>query len=355
MKDTEKVLKEELSKHFAGHSQRLSMLSKLIISLIKMGTVNYSKLSLVLNPLVDKLSNFKRIQRFMKEYVFAKKPFVNLVWQLLIPEEEWVILAMDRTNWKFGKCNINILMIGISFRGTLIPLLWHLLDKRGNSSQKERESIISELMELLDTEQKSRIRCLLADREFIGNEWIGYLKKLPFAFYIRVKKNTLISKGKEKGVRAERIFSSDRFLSLRKKRRIFGQDLFIGGQRAGKNDWFIIISNVSVYKSKEYYAERWGIEVFFGACKKRGFNFEDTHVTDRKRLSNLIFILSIAFCWALKTGLWLIENGKKITIKNLGNRKAKLISIFSLGLERLRIKLLNFLSTYQEIFILSCT
>jgi hypothetical protein len=38
---------------------------------------------------------------------------------------------MDRTNWKFGKANINILTVGISWRGTAIPLVWMLLDKRG--------------------------------------------------------------------------------------------------------------------------------------------------------------------------------------------------------------------------------
>ena len=149
-----------------------------------MGTVNYSQLSLVLNPLVNRLSNFRRIQRFMKEYVFSKKAYVNLVWGLLLSDEKWVILSMDRTNWKFGKCNINILMIGISYKGTLIPLLWHLLDKRGNSSQDEREDILSELLDLFSKEQKLKIRCLLADREFIGKEWVRHLKKLPFTFYI---------------------------------------------------------------------------------------------------------------------------------------------------------------------------
>lgn len=355
MKDTEKVLKEELCKHFEGQGQRLTMLSKLIISIIKMGTVNYSQLSLVLNPLVNPLSNFRRIQRFVKEYVFSKKAYVNLVWKLLLSDEKWVILSMDRTNWKFGKCNINILMIGISYKGTLIPLLWHLLDKRGNSSQDEREDILSELLNLFSKKQKSKIRCLLADREFIGKEWIRHLKKLPFTFYIRVKKNTLIEKAEGKGIRAERIFSSERFVALRKRRKIFGQQLFIGGQKLGKRDWLIIISDQSVYKAREYYGERWGIEVFFGACKTRGFNFEDTHVSHTERLSNLMFIIGIAFCWALKTGLWMMENGTRITIKKIKGRKAKVISIFRLGLDNLRIKLLNFLSTYQEIFILSCT
>jgi len=50
MKDREKDLQEELSKIFSGQSQRLWMLSKLIMGLIQLGTVSYSKLCLVINP-----------------------------------------------------------------------------------------------------------------------------------------------------------------------------------------------------------------------------------------------------------------------------------------------------------------
>lgn len=41
---------------------------------------------------------------------------------------------MDRTNWKFGEANINILMLGITYKGIAYPLLFSMLDKRGNSN-----------------------------------------------------------------------------------------------------------------------------------------------------------------------------------------------------------------------------
>jgi hypothetical protein len=45
----------------------------------------------------------------------------------------WV-LAIDRTNWDFGKTTINILMISVTWNGMGIPLLWMLLPTAGNSS-----------------------------------------------------------------------------------------------------------------------------------------------------------------------------------------------------------------------------
>ena len=356
MKDTEKVLKEELSKIFEGHSQRLTMLSKLIIALFKLGTVSYSKLSLAINPKVKKDSNFKRIQRFMKSFSFCQSSYINFAWRLFADADNWVALSVDRTNWKFGKQNINILLIGISYRGTAVPLIWKMLDKRGNSSQIERIELMNTLLHILNKEQKSKIRCLLADREFIGFEWITYLKKMPFTFFIRIRNNTLIRKiGKHKEVYAKTLFNCSHFRALSKKRILFGHQLFIGGQKVGKNDWLIIISDTPVKHAKTYYGERWGIEVFFGACKKRGFNFEDTHVTKLDRVSNIVFLIAIAFCWALKTGEYLLENGHQIPIKKLKKRRAKLFSIFRIGLDRLKETLINFLNLNVEIRLLSCT
>lgn len=356
MKDTEKVLKEELKQYFEGHEQRLTMLSKLVLSIIKMGTISYSILSLVLNPLVQKDSNFKRIQRFVKEFKFCEGIYIEFVWKMFVKPSNWVALSVDRTNWKFGKCNINILMIGISYKGTAIPLIWVLLDKRGNSSQEERIVLMNKLLGYLDEHKKKQIKCLLGDREFIGKEWISYLKRKEITFFTRIRSNSLMRKiGKSKEVKVGDYFSQSHFKVLRKKRILFGHELYIGGQKIADKEWLILISNIPISQGKIYYGERWGIEVLFGACKTRGFNFEDTHVTDLSRIFNLVFLIAIAFIWALKTGEWLIKKGYQIPIKNLKTRKAKLFSIFRIGLDHLRRILLNFMNVFDEIRLLSCT
>jgi hypothetical protein len=52
------------------------------------------------------------------------------------------------------------------------------------------------------------------------------------------------------------------------------------------------------------YRLRWGIETSFAALKTRGFNLESTHFCHAERLSKLIALLALAFCWAMLTGLW---------------------------------------------------
>ena len=50
-----------------------------------------------------------------------------------IPFDGPYTLTMDRTNWKFGDVNINVLVLGIAYDHMSFPILFRLLPKRGNS------------------------------------------------------------------------------------------------------------------------------------------------------------------------------------------------------------------------------
>ena len=94
----------------------------------------------------------------------------------VFPLPDKLNLAIDRTNWKFGKENINILTAGIVYKGIAIPFLWTCLPKRGNSNSAERISFMETLLTLIPIEQ---ISTLLADREFIGKDWLPWLVGMP--------------------------------------------------------------------------------------------------------------------------------------------------------------------------------
>jgi len=76
---------------------------------------------------------------------------------------------------------------------------------------------------------------------------------------------------------------------------------------------------VSLEKPKEslfYYQKRWQIETLFKAFKSSGFNIENTHVTDQKRLEKLFMIVMIALVWCYKIGDYTHENFKQTGLKN---------------------------------------
>ena len=82
---------------------------------------------------------------------------------------------------------------------------------------------------------------------------------------------------------------------------------------------------------------------------------EDTHLKDPERLSKLTALLTLAMCWALQTGEWLVQQ-KAIVIKKHG-RKAK--SLFRVGCDYIRDAVLNIAQDAQQllqaIHFLSCT
>ena len=57
-------------------------------------------------------------------------------------------------------------MLGIAYRGVAFPLLFSLLDKRGNSNCEERIQLVNRFIRLFGIDC---IDCIMADRETEGS------------------------------------------------------------------------------------------------------------------------------------------------------------------------------------------
>ena len=180
--------------YFHWHKARLTFIAAFMLSLIKLRSVNFTKLANALNGTVKQKSNYRRIQRFFAHFDLPCDLVVRLILHLLPIKSDFTI-CIDRTNWKLGTFNINILTAGIIHQGVAFPIAWHLLSKRGNSNTGERIHLMEQVLTRIP---KSQIRIVLADREFIGQEWFAWLQTQTIPFAIRVKENALVSyKGKE--------------------------------------------------------------------------------------------------------------------------------------------------------------
>lgn len=70
-------------------------------------------------------------------------------------------------------------------RGT-VPLLWKELYKAVTTSEEERIALIERLLPLIDPRH---IEALVADREFIGEQFFARLCRRHFRFVTRIRKN----------------------------------------------------------------------------------------------------------------------------------------------------------------------
>ena len=80
----------------------------------------------------------------------------------------------------------------------------------------------------------------------------------------------------------------------------------------------------------------------FGCLKSRGFDFEETHLTQPKKISKLLLLLGLGLCLAMLMGEFQTEILKKVKMKIKKNKKyAK--SLFRVGLDALQNLLFNHL------------
>ncbi len=124
-----------MQEHF-GQSMnlaRIKLMALLLHALCVVQTVSLHKLADAMPTAVDRDSNLRRLQRFFAKYVLDLDIIARIIFSLL-PVKTGLVLSMDRTNWKFGEFNINILMLGVTYKGIAFPLIFSLLPKRGNSS-----------------------------------------------------------------------------------------------------------------------------------------------------------------------------------------------------------------------------
>lgn len=336
-------LNSVLSSHFQGkiNLARLKLISHFIIALCKVQTVTFEKLANAFESSADSKSSLRRIQRFIAAYTLDADIIARFIFNLL-PKKDKLILSIDRTNWKFGQTNINIFMLGIVYKGVAFPLLFTMLDKRGNSNSKERIDLVNRFIRLFG---KDAIQSIVADREFIGDSWLEFLNRNEIKYYIRVRNNFKVElPHKNKTIKAWHLFNAYRvneFVYYSKIVRINGQLCYLSGcklqTKNGKQDFLIIVSFKKPDKAMEYYKDRWQIEMCFKAMKSSGFDIENTHLQDIKRIEKLILLVMMAFVWCYKVGIYLNQINP-IKVKKHG-RMAK--SIFKYGLDYIAAVLLN--------------
>ncbi|MDZ5454672.1 hypothetical protein [Labrys sp. ZIDIC5] len=117
-------------------------------------------------------SNYRRLQRFFEQVSLdSDQPARVVVRVARVGSGPW-LLALDRTSWKFGRRDVNVLMLGVVHNGIAVPVMWDVLDRAGNSTTAHREALLSRFCSVFGAKA---IAGLIADREFVGTAWMTFL------------------------------------------------------------------------------------------------------------------------------------------------------------------------------------
>ena len=275
----------------------------MILGMMSSGSVQQHKTAIGFSGSATQKSVCERIREFLKSFTLSYGDIAKVLVTISGLKGPFD-LAIDRTNWKFGRTDINLLVLSVNLGGQFsIPLFWKALDKQGNSNSEERIDLLGQFIEAFGVEQ---ISSLTADREFIGKPWIDFLSQKNIPFYIRIKDNRLMElmglKGYTFPVKA--LFEH---LKTGQKHHVSyalgGHQLYFAGTYSKDGDLVIVMSNQNNgLEILNIYRKRWAIELMFKHCKKNGFNLEDTHLKHLDRIEKLLAVVASAMLLCFKAG-----------------------------------------------------
>jgi hypothetical protein len=185
----------------------------------------------------------------------------------------------------------------------------------------------------------SSLRLLLADREFVGADWLKFLDDNNIRFAIRLRENLRVTD--------EAGHDLTRFARLRRAGRTRTFRARLGARDAAatrdapllnfaakrlEDEWLIVVSNVAPRTALAAYRKRWAIECLFGDAKTRGLNLEDTRLTCPRKLDLLMALVALALAWAGRTAATLL--GSAAPKRKAHGYLAK--SWFRIGFDRIR-------------------
>ncbi|MDP2193507.1 MAG: IS4 family transposase, partial [Alphaproteobacteria bacterium] len=237
---------------------------------------------------------------FLKEQdidpiIFAKA-IISSIWD----EPPKMHLILDRTNWKFGRVDINYLSLAVRVGKIVFPLFWQMLDHKGNSDSATRIKLLDQFKNAFGFD---KVISFTADREFIGKDWIDYLLNNKIPFFIRIKDNLLANWDQQKRP------LKDSFIHLsqdesRHLSHVFDDKCILVVVKKTKGEYLVICSNIKNQdRVLKTYKTRWDIERLFRNMKTQGFHLENTHMKDLDRLSKLMCIVGVAILVACIAGL----------------------------------------------------
>jgi hypothetical protein len=183
-----------------------------------------------------------------------------------------------------------------------MPVMWHILDYGGGSSMAQRMALLTRFMALFG---KKSIKLLLGDAEFIGNQWFEFLVENGIPFVIRVSGHLIVCLDdgyegpldrllRSRATRQRLMRAKGCFLQMEQR---FSATMSFGVSQLSDGTWLIVATDRGPRKALNAYKQRWQIECLFGETKTRGFNMEDTRLTQPPKLALLLSIIALAIAW----------------------------------------------------------
>lgn len=178
------ILLQALILHISWHKSRIECFVQIIAILITDCSIYTKDMAIGITGKAKAASKLQRVYRLLREQIFDYDQIAKFIVSIFAGTS--YIIALDRTCWKFGKSDINILFLVIVVGKISVPVYWRLLDRAGACSATLMQDILSRF---INTFGVDKIKYLLADREFMNREWLQFLNRSKIKYAIPLRKD----------------------------------------------------------------------------------------------------------------------------------------------------------------------
>lgn len=313
----------------------------LVGCLLKGRTTNLNRLKdyvseLLDKPMTDPESHYKRLLRFFQS--FARPDFVAAVLETAYTylQGQSRFLLLDGSSWQIGQRKVHFLTLSSLMEGVAVPIAWQELGHWGSSDQVQRQSFLEAVSQRLDL----RGQLLLADREYIGRQWLHYLQEKGIDFVIRLRMGDYVPElrtatGWSWPVVVAHALSHRQpwAIEIQLKKRPMWVVLMRNPQPVADQPLLMWITSLSdAAFAAEAYRQRWQTECLFKHLKSNGFNLQEVNLKDPNRLNLMMAVVVLAYTLSLREGLRQPAKAVKRYVQGMTYRA---VSVFRQGLSRL--------------------
>jgi len=132
---------------------------------------------------------YQRLKRFVQfDWADQQSMMARFVLGFFRDQDDLVLIP-DCTNWMWGQRDLNLLILSVRWKSFRFPLAWTVLPQGGSSSSAARIALLASVVASLHGKRLA----LLADREFIGQDWFLALQRLGINRAIRLQATTRVN------------------------------------------------------------------------------------------------------------------------------------------------------------------
>ncbi|WP_233218925.1 IS4 family transposase [Deinococcus arcticus] len=276
----------------------MELLSLMVLALLQAKDVRHAALAARFSGRAQTNSVIRRVDRFFDRHPLCPADVARVVLALL-PQTRPREFIIDRTNWRYGQTDVNVLMLAVLWRGVAVPLLYELLPHGGSSDTALRHALIDDALCLL---RASQIRVLYADREFVGHDWIQGLAQKGIPICVRLRRDSPMDEWSAQDWLGRLQTGSAGLLVEHVE--VYGQPMNVVLTFTPDGDALIIASNTgAVTAIQAQYRKRFRVECLFRALKSKGFKLESTHMTLHDHVERLLCLLTLTYVWCVLVGI----------------------------------------------------